>query len=178
MPSRHTLFRVYIAGVTTDAEIVHAVSDLTVTGRGATVDVLANRFGLEPIEMTERLMRLETQGSLLSVALSGHALGMGEVQWVRPGEAALYFSRERYDELEDRVRALAAWKGYELVASDPSTPPRHRRYTIQSSITGDRNSVHGNRLERALWKLRHLPPASGGEQAPPTESGVAATPDP
>lgn len=150
--------------VVTDGEIVKAASDLTMTGKGATTEELGRRFGVDPIEMTERLMLLESRGALVSVALSADEPGMGHLHWVRPGEAALYFSHKRYEEFEARVRALAVWKGYTLVPSETDGPPRRRRYSIEATGGAIHSSIHGTRLERALWKLRHLPPALPGEQ--------------
>ena len=104
-------------------------------GTGATTELLANRFGVDVVAMTERLSALESQGGLLSVARWGNDPGMGEHYWVRPGEAAKYLSSERYDEFENRVRALAAWKGYRLMTTDRARPPRSRRYTIALGST-------------------------------------------
>lgn len=150
---------------------------MTVAGKGATTEALAKRFGVDPFEMAERLLRLESEGALLSVALSADEPGMGHLYWVRPGEAAMYFSRERYDEFETRVRSLAAWKGYALVANDPDVPPRRRRYSIESTDDPTPTGIHGNRLERALWKLRHLPPAGTLEQPVHVAADIAVASD-
>ena len=157
-------WRVYIAPVTDD-EIVRAASDFMVSDGGATTELLANRFGVDVAGMSERLIRLETQGSLLSVARWGDDPGMGEHYWVRPGEAAEHLSRERYEEFEQRVRALAAWKGYRLVTTAHGTTPRHRRYRLAMGETADPTPTitGGQRIENVMWKLRHLPAVSGVE---------------
>ena len=96
--------RAYIAPVT-DAEIVRAASDFS-TGSGATTERLADRFGVDVAAMTERLMALEAEGRLLSVARWGDNPGMGEHYWVRPGEAADYLSADRYEEFRT-ARSIA-----------------------------------------------------------------------
>ena len=135
---------------------------MVATGQGATTELLANRFRVDPAAMAERLMQLEMRGMLLSVARWADEPGMGDLQWVPLGDAAMHFSRERYDELEQRAQALAAWKGYELVAHDPDTPPRRRRYTIEVRSTAEARAkpILANRLDKALWRLRYLPPVS------------------
>ena len=136
-------------------------------GTGATTELLANRFGVDVVAMTERLSALESQGGLLSVARWGNDPGMGEHYWVRPGEAAKYLSSERYDEFEHRVRALAAWKGYRLMTTEHAVSPRSRRYTIALGEKTDPvpTVTGGQGIEKVLWKLRHLPPVSEVEQA-------------
>jgi hypothetical protein len=146
----------------TDAEIMRAATDFMVAGSGATTEVLANRFGVDVVAMSERLSALEAQGRLLSVARWGDNPGMGEHYWVRPGEAAEYLSSDRYDEFEQHVRALATWKGYRLVTSDHAVPPRRRRYKIALGEKADPmpTVTGGQRIEKVLWKLRHLPAVS------------------
>jgi hypothetical protein len=146
----------------TDAEIMRVASDLMVSGSGATTERLANRFGVDIATMAERLIALEAQGRLLSVARWGENPGMGEHYWVRPGEAAAYLSGERYDEFEQRVRALATWKGYQLVTTGHGGPARLRRYKITVRETADPlpSVTGGQRIEKVLWKLRQLPPVS------------------
>jgi len=138
-----------------------------VSGGGATTELLANRFGVDVAAMSERLNQLEARGALLSVARWGDNPGMGDHFWVRPGEAAEYLSRERYHDFEQRVRALAAWKGYRLETSDHAVSPRLRRYKIalEEKLDPTPSVTGGQRIEDVLWKLRHLPVASEVELA-------------
>jgi hypothetical protein len=145
-----------------DDEIMGAARHLTVSGGGATTELLAKRFGLDVAAMSERLSRLETEGRLLSVARWGANPGMGEHVWVRPGDAAEHLSLERYDEFEHRVRALASWKGYRLETNDHAVAPRGRRYklALDEKVDPTLSVTGGLRIEKVLWKLRHLPAAS------------------
>ena len=145
----------------TDAEILRAARELMVTRMGATTELLADRFGVDVPTMSHQLTKIESRGLLLSMPRWLDRPGVGDHFWVQPGEAAEFLTVDRYEEFEQRVRALATWKGYTLVANDDTAPPGHRRYTIgfgerfdpTLSVTG------GLRIEKVLWKLRHLPAA-------------------